>query len=345
MQQQNETFFLPDFCSVTAVLFLILVAELLAIVVTLAAVSVSGYSWAALGNTSLFLQWVVLPSAGMLCFFRRHFAHLSLPAAAGTSYTIILVNTLVVSLLGQWVMGAGEGARISTNLTLSHLLISAILAGIALRYFYLQQQLRLQQRAELQARIEALQARIRPHFLFNSMNSIASLIVTDPELAEQVVEDLADLFRQSLSMEQTEVVIGEEIEFCRRFARIEALRLGDRLRLEWQVGELPRELRIPRFTLQPLIENAIYHGVQPLADGGVVSVAIELDGDLCVIAVSNPVNPDAVGDPGNQMALDNIERRLKAVYGNQAEVVIDASPAAFAVRVSYPWANSQESPL
>lgn len=334
MRSNNVTFFLPDFCSVNAVLFLVLVAELLAIVVTLA--GGDGFGWTAFANASLFLQWVVLTSAGCLCVLRRHIANWSLPAAASFSYALIILITLLVSLAGQWIEQLGSVAAFDPAKTLAHLVISAILAGIALRYFYLQQQLRLQQQAELQARIEALQARIRPHFLFNSMNSIASLITTDPDLAERVVEDLADLFRQSLSTEQTEVSMRDEIELCQRFARIEGLRLGERLQLEWQLDDLPEGLKIPRFTLQPLIENAIYHGVQPLAEGGKVSVVVSLEGERCHIVVSNPVGPGGRED-GNRMALDNIERRLQAVYGGDAELKVLPGSDEFVVKLAYRW--------
>lgn len=332
----DDNFFLPDLCNVGAVLFLVLVAELLALVLTLAVGAGSGFSWETLALASLFTQWVVLSSAAILCLGRPYLARLTLPWAAACCYLVILVVTLVCSLGGQWLGLSLDGDSIDLWRTVDHLLISVILAGIALRYFYLQQQLRLQQEAELRARIEALQARIRPHFLFNSMNSIASLIASDPVLAEQVVEDLADLFRQSLATEQTEVSLEEELALCRRFVGIEALRLGQRLQVDWNIPQLPDGLKIPRFTLQPLIENAIYHGIQPLPEGGRVSVDIALDGDICRMQVRNPVLTGGAARSGNRMALQNISHRLKALYGSEARVEIERREASFAVSIAYP---------
>src|SRR5690606_15741716 len=127
---------------------------------------------------------------------------------------------------------------------------------------YLTQQLRLRQKAELEARIQALQSRIRPHFLFNSMNSIASLIGIDPQAAEAAVEDLSGLFRASLGQSSAEVSLDDEFELCRRYLRMEQLRLGERLRVRWDVDAVPTTLPIPALSLQPLLENAIYHGIQ-----------------------------------------------------------------------------------
>ncbi len=341
----DENFFLPDLCKVGAVLFLVLLAELLALVLSLAADTDKGFSWESLALISLFTQWVVLSSAALLCLLRPYLARLSLPWAATTSYTLILLVALLCSLAGQWLGLSAHGPGIALWRTLDHLLIAAILAGIALRYFYLQQQLRLQQEAELRARIEALQARIRPHFLFNSMNSIASLIVSDPVLAEQLVEDLADLFRQSLATEQTEVSLQEEVTLCRRFARIEGLRLGPRLQVDWSIDEQAEAVRIPRFTLQPLIENAIYHGIQPLPEGGRVQVTIVLDGDMCRIQVDNPVATAGVRPGGNRMALQNISHRLEALYGAAAEVKVSQQQGSFSVVIAYPVTASRRAPV
>jgi two-component system sensor histidine kinase AlgZ len=332
----DENFFLPDLCKVGAVLFLVLLAELLALVLSLAADIDKGFSWESLALTSLFAQWVVLSSAALLCLARPTLARLSLPWAAAASYLVILLVAMVCSLAGQYLDLSAHGPDIELWRTVDHLLITAILAGIMLRYFYLQQQLRLQQEAELRSRIEALQARIRPHFLFNSMNSIASLIGSDPQLAEQVVEDLADLFRQSLATDQTEVSLLEEVELCRRFVRIEALRLGRRLQVDWHIDELPAAVKIPRFTLQPLIENAIYHGIQPLPEGGQVRVAVSLDGAVCRLQVDNPVAAGVCAPSGNRMALHNISHRLKALYGPAAEIKVMQGEASFSVAIAYP---------
>eukprot|EP01031_Cornospumella_fuschlensis_P016430 gene16430-20080_t len=146
------------------------------------------------------------------------------------------------------------------------------MSALLLRYFFLQSQWRRQQQAELRARIESLQARIRPHFLFNSLNSIASLVVIDPYKAEQAVLDLSDLFRASLAKPGTLVSWAEELELSKRYLSIEQYRLGERLQLDWQVDDVPDDLPIPQLTLQPLLENALIYGIQPRIEGGLVRV-------------------------------------------------------------------------
>src|SRR5690606_18432559 len=209
-------------------------------------------------------------------------------------------------------------------------------AGIALRYFYLAQELRQRQRAELEARVQALQSRIRPHFLFNSMNSIASLIGSDPVAAEKAVEDLATLFRATLSQTSTEVTIAEAVALCRRYLSIEQLRLGRRLRLECQVDALPGQLPIPGVALQPRPENAVYHGIQTLPEGGCIRIEGEFSDGWVRLVVSNPLAGSVVSDhQGNRMALDNIERRLQALYGEDAGVRAVEDGQQFTARLFY----------
>src|SRR5690606_13067009 len=211
------------------------------------------------------------------------------PLQAGlASYLVVLVITLFFSLLSGFIQKETQNLL---DRILSHLLIAAVFAGIVLRYFYLQQQLRNQQQAELNARIQALQARIRPHFLFNSMNSIASLIDYDPVSAEKLIVDLCELFRASLN-EPGLVPLQQEIELCQRFISIEQTRLGSRLTVEWRMDKIP-DTEIPGLLLQPLIENAIFHGIQPLRDGGTIRILIEEIAGTCRIQIVNPIGTGA----------------------------------------------------
>ncbi|MFZ5723608.1 MAG: sensor histidine kinase [Pseudomonadota bacterium] len=340
-----EHFFLPDLCGREAVGILVLVAELLAIVLVLARSGLTTDAWLDLAVTSLFVQLVALSSAAILCQLRKHLEGLHRRQAAVLAYGVIVADALFFSLLTQYLYGAVLGAaNPATGPTLasvlSHVLIAAIIGGLIMRYFYVQEQLRLQQEAELKARIQALQSRIRPHFLFNSMNIIASLIATDPETAETVVEDLADLFRASLRDAGNEVPLAQELDLCRRYIRIEQLRLGERLRVDWQLADLPlADLRIPLLTLQPLLENAIYHGIQPLADGGTVTVAATFrDGEIR-IRVDNPVGdaPPETGHRGNRMAMENIRYRLQAMYGPEAGIEGGRQGDSYGTTLHYPF--------
>ncbi|MGK0442182.1 MAG: two-component system sensor histidine kinase AlgZ [Pseudohongiellaceae bacterium] len=336
-------FYLPDLSQVKAVLFIVLVAELLAIVLTLNNSSVVNFDWQGFALKSLFCQWAFLSSAAALCRLRPWLGRLSLAAGAAISYSLIVTLITLLAIVGQWQLtSAIQSGEWSLNIAslIDTVIIAAILAGIALRYFYLSQQLQRRQQAELQARIQALQSRIRPHFLFNSMNIIASLIAVDQQAAEKAVEDLASLFRASLSDSNTQGTLQEELELCQSYARIEQNRLGHRLKVAWQTHEVPQRLAMPCLTLQPLLENAIYHGIQNLVEGGTVSVEAVYDNQWLTVTISNPYNPKQGHHSGNQMAIPNIEHRLKALYGEKASLVTERSENnsqhLYRVTVSYP---------
>ncbi|MFA7553113.1 MAG: histidine kinase [Spongiibacteraceae bacterium] len=337
----EQAFFIPDLCNVQALLFLVLVAELLAIVLALADGGVQYFDWSAFALTSLFVQWVFLLSAALLCQLRPHLSNWPVPWSAGLCYLLLLMVVAATNIASQYLLNGALSGIDNWTLdlwqTLTHVLICAVLAGIALRYFYLTQQLRMRQRAELMARIQALQSRIRPHFLFNSMNIIASLIPVDQDAAETAVEDLASLFRASLAEVETEVSLADELDVCRRYARIEQLRLGDRLRLDWQVNTVPPTLKIPSLSLQPLLENAIYHGIQQLPEGGVVTIKAEYQQGVLRVEVANPVlNDSGVNTEGNRLAQNNINHRLQALYGPKAGLSSYLLQHQYVAVLSYP---------
>jgi two-component system sensor histidine kinase AlgZ len=341
----EKEFFIPDLCNVQAVLFLVLVAELLAIVLELAESGLRTFNWQSFALASLFIQWVFLLSAALLCQLRSGLSDWPLARAASLCYLVILIVVVLTSVLAQWSLsgvfsGSGQWQLDGWKLA-SNVVMCAVLAGIMLRYFYLTQQLRLNQKAELQARIQALQSRIRPHFLFNSMNIIASLIAVDQDAAEAAVEDLAGLFRASLAEVATEVTLAEELALCRRYTRIEKLRLGDRLQIDWQVDRVPATVNIPSLTLQPLLENAIYHGIQQMPKGGIVTVEADYKQGVFSLTVANPVIDSTtakLGTGGNRLAQDNIHRRLQALYGPKAglKAGIVEHQHIYKAQISYP---------
>ncbi|TCD18695.1 sensor histidine kinase [Pseudomonas sp. IC_126] len=341
----TDDFFVPELCQPEALLGLVLLAELLVLVFVLAEPMQPGFNWMRLALTSLFVQWVMLLSAGLTCQLRPLLARLS-PWAAGLACCVMVVGltlacTAVADIyqLGGPLTRAGE-----VNLYLRHALISLIMSGLLLRYFYLQSQWRRQEQAELKARIESLQARIRPHFLFNSLNSIASLVVTDPSKAEQAVLDLSDLFRASLARPGTLVPWRDELELSRRYLSIEHYRLGDRLQVEWQVDGVPDDLLIPQLTLQPLLENALIHGIQPRIDGGMVSVTANYVDGMFHLEVSNPFDDGAQTQPsrGTQQALHNIDARLTALFGPAASLSVKRYNARYYTCLRYPCATQKQ---
>lgn len=323
-QNTSDDFFLPNFCTGRNTLVVVVIAELVALMLALGRNQPGLAFWQHLGMVSLFLQWLALSSAAIVCLLRRRLASLPERHAALLSYLLLVATTLALSeaawQVGQW------GGTTQALFPLDHAgflirntLVSAIVSMIVLRYFYVQHQWKRNLERESHARIDALQARIRPHFLFNSMNTIAALIRNNPQAAEQAVEDLADLFRASLSDARTLVTLQEEIAITKLYERIEQLRLASRLRVTWELGDLPLQMPVPLLILQPLLENAIYHGIEPQPQGGAIRITGTVEKDVLRITVHNPL-PAAPyrRHSGNQLALNNIRQRLLLAFHGRA---------------------------
>lgn len=341
--------FLPNLCGTQALFLLVLVAELLALLLTIADHGLSPFNWDSLALVSVQIQWIVIFSALGLCRLRHWLGTRTQFQAGALSYGLVLAITLVLCSLGQWFLYAVSGLifladhhfEFDAGLLIENLTITAIVAGVLLRYLYLQQQLHNQRDAEMQARIQALQSRIRPHFLFNSMNSIASLIGSAPETAERVVEDLSELFRASLA-EPGLIPLSRELTLCKHYLDIEQLRLSSRLVVDWQIGTYDPNIKIPSLMLQPLVENAIFHGIEPLQQGGTVTIKVSQNDKLLRIVISNPYplrKKSAPSEPNgrhNSMALDNIRRRLVAHYGGNARMSSSAENGIFTTYIFCP---------
>lgn len=331
--QPTNNGLLPHLCSGPAVFGLVIAGELIALALVLMNSTLTHFPWVQLGYVSMTVQWIVLLSALALCQLSRVLSSLSAVLGGGLAYLLVLLIGLVVLMLAQWVIDG----YIDLLSLIKNMILTAIFSGIFLRFLYLQQQLRHQQHAELQSRIQALHARIRPHFLFNSMNAVASLIPVNPELAEKVVEDLSQLFRVSLQ-EASLVSLDEEISLCRSYVDIEHIRLGERLQVQWNCDHGLTNIEVPSLILQPLIENAIYHGIQRLPDGGVIQIVTGIKHHQLELKVMNPL-PVLVdnqtddlsnlleGKKSNRMALRNIEHRLQAHYGQEATIDVQFKPA------------------
>ncbi|MBA3581516.1 MAG: histidine kinase [Gammaproteobacteria bacterium] len=331
---------LPNFCSNRGVLLVVLIAELLAMVLTLGRGGSAETMIIYFAYASMFIQSVALCDAGLLCLARQYLHMLRGWSLAAFVYILLQCVTLLLSEISWWVMqyvGAASGVR-HFHLLLHNLCISAIITAVAMRYFYIRHQQDLHQRAETEARVAALQARIRPHFLFNSMNTIASLVHDKPDAAESAVLDLADLFRSTLS-EQRAVSLAEEIDIVRRYLRMEQLRLGDRLSVQWNIPDYLLEYPLPALILQPLVENAVYHGIEPLRDGGQVVINGHDTTKSLILSVINPVRekrPSQTHARGNRMAVDNIRQRLKLAYGDAASLRMEEDEGEYRVFLVIP---------
>lgn len=335
--RQQAELFLPDFCGIRMVFAVVVLAQLFAFVLTLAPLqSPSGDRWYDLGMNSLFVQWAALSSSALMCAGRHLLAKLSDAAAAAVAYLSMLLIVAVLSEGAYRVLNlAGEEPDHLWFLG-RNLAIGALVSALVLRYFYVQHQWACNVRAESRARLEALQARIRPHFLFNSMNTIASLTRSAPAQAEAAVENLADLFRVSLGRGGDRIPLHEELELCRRYLAIEALRLGDRLQVSWSVEALPGEALIPPLSLQPLLENAIYHGIEALTEGGAIAIRGERQGARLSLTVRNPLPAGGDTRRGHQLAQENVRQRFAAHYGPAAGLEAQREGGIYEVRLYWP---------
>lgn len=320
---------------------MVLLAELFALVLALNEIDKPDEFWNQLAIISLFVQWVVLGTAAALCFCKRWLNRLGSTAAALAVLGLTLLITLLFSIAGWWFLEphidfmANPAPPIP--LLVRNLAIGGIVTLIALRYFYVQHHWKRNVEAEARARLQALQARIHPHFLFNALNTIASLIHHQPDRAEQAVLDLADMLRSALAY-QERITLGAELELTRRYLAIESLRLGERLRVNWRLDEdLPLDLPTPALLLQPLVENAIHHGIQRLPAGGILTIRIERQSRVLRVTVANPCPLDgAAAKPGQGIAQHNIRQRLQLAYNAPNPLEITETPGRYQIAFSIP---------
>jgi two-component system sensor histidine kinase AlgZ len=341
----ERSLYLPDFCAPRMVLAVVLIVELTALVVTLARESGTLDFFTDLARTSLFLIWIGLSAAAVLCALRARLASMSV--ARGAAVVLALLSAIVAIVSeAAWRIGqstlAGGGAMVDlfprehAAFVARNVAIAFIVSALALRYFYVTHEWRRNVEEQARARVNALQARIRPHFLFNSMNTIAALTRSDPRRAEEAVQDLADLFRANLSEKRNEITIADEIEVARTYERMEQLRLGGRLSVEWRVKGVPSHAIVPSLLIQPLLENAIYHGIEPRPQGGKVTVTGEFANGLITIVVKNPMPDAPVPREGNRLALANIRERLSLMYGERATVKAGRFDDEYIVTLRFP---------
>jgi two-component system sensor histidine kinase AlgZ len=226
---------------------------------------------------------------------------------------------------------AGDAARgLPRTLTLAAIAALLVLA-------YLRLLTRAYSPALAEARLQALQSRIRPHFLFNSLNAVLSLIRRDPPRAEQALEDLADLFRVLMQDNRRFVPLADEIALLERYVNLEQLRLGARLVVAWELETAPRDALMPPMVLQPLLENAIYHGVEPATAEGRVVVHIARRGARVLARIDNPYIAEQANRAGNRMALENIRERLQLFFDAEARVETRVTGARYVVEIEMPY--------
>jgi two-component system sensor histidine kinase AlgZ len=251
----------------------------------------------------------------------------------------MVLIVILGSVMAQWMDTMLEMQLIPPNphtFVRDNALVAALLGAAMLRYFYVLAEWQARLAAVAHARVEALQARIRPHFLFNSMNTVAALVRVDPEAAERTVEDLSELFRAALGQDDTHSgTLGEELQLVDRYLAIEQLRLGERLRVQRELDDLPRDASMPVLLLQPLVENAVRHGVQPLREGGQIVLRGRCDGAMMRIDIDNPLaDGPSVGGSGH--GLNNVRQRVAYHFGPRASMEAGPQGNRFVVTLLLP---------
>lgn len=246
---------------------------------------------------------------------------------------IIMALALVLTSLCAYIYQAGI-SPLTTSQYFQVMLLC--MADVTLSLYYMDLLQRAYSPAIAEARLQALQARIRPHFLFNSLNAVLSLIRSQPQRAETALEDMAELFRVLMADNRALVPLSQEITLCQQYLSIEKLRLDERLQVEWHMADIPSSLRIPPLILQPLLENAVYHGIEALAQGGTIVINITPSAQSLLLRISNPLSPRPEKSGGNKMALKNIRERLRLHYDLEAQLSQHEEHGQYVVEITIP---------
>ena len=336
----SPTPYLPDFCRLPRIAAVCGIVQLVVVLIYISPSRTELGSISTFAYATAFAQWLALTVALVLCKAREHLVRF--PPWLGFALAAIL--PALITAVAAWFIYVIDRATYSNVLqavgawrfVLSIALMIGLLTAVMLRYFYVRDQWQEQVRVNAKASLQALQARINPHFLFNSMNTIAALVRRDPATAETAIEDLSDLFRAALGDDDTESTLAQELQIVRQYLAIEQLRLGARLRLDWQVADdLPMDCPMPRLMLQPLFENAVVHGIAPLPEGGEIRFEARLEAGLLHFMLSNPVPPQQVF-AGHGHALASVKKRLELFYGSTAGITERQSEGRFISHMQVP---------
>lgn len=272
---QSQPTMIPDLCRLPVTLASMVVVQLLLIVYVLSLAALQNFDWSQFALLSLYVQWILLAGLFAVCALRNRFNRMSRTWCVFAILCLMSSITAVVNTLFQWLAMRSQGAAFSIDFAwmFRDILIVVVLSAIALRYSFLQLRWKTEQIASEAARFDALQSRIQPHFLFNTMNSIASLVREQPAQAEEAIEDLSRLLRQQIDIDQKFHDWQHELALCEAYLRIERLRYQDRMTIQWDVEQIPHDLQLPPLVLQPLVENAVRHGIAKLMEPGFIRIS------------------------------------------------------------------------
>ena len=324
---------LPDFRSLGVTLRAALLANGMALLMALAQAS----SWQDIAQRmteiSALLQPVLLSGLLLLYALNSRLARLAYWQGAAAVLLLVVMVTLAIYHLGGelYVPPIGYGYFHSWR----YALLSAAAAALLLAYFRLRAH--ALSPALHEARLQALQARIRPHFLFNSINAVLGIVRADPKRAEAALEDMSDLFRMAMAQSGDMVPLRDEVALARQYLALEQLRLGERLKVNWHIEDLPDDALLPPLMLQPLLENAVYHGIEPLAGGGIIDIRLYHSGKEIHVEMYNPRQEQGTHHAGNKMALTNIRERLALQFDVEARYTVEAGKDFYRVHIMLPY--------
>jgi two-component system sensor histidine kinase AlgZ len=321
---------LPNFCNLGVMLRSLLIANLF----VLAAAFVRSATLDGAGREFLVMAALCEPllivSLVVLCAARR--------VLHAMGYFPSMAAIAAFEVLAAWLVSAAGAEVMPGDRTLPFVHVAVLtlfVTGCLLAYFDLRA--RALSPAIAEARIQALQARIRPHFLYNSINAVLSLIRSEPRRAERALEDMADLFRVLMADNRTLAPIASEVELARQYLAIESLRLGERLRVAWRIDAMPGDALVPPLLLQPLVENAVYHGVEPSPEGGEIAIEVGVKDGRLLMTLTNPLPVESRHSGGNKMALANIRERLQLHFDAEASMQSEARDGTYRVTIRMPY--------
>jgi len=323
---------LPDFRNFGILLRILLLANGIALLVTLVEVPTLADAARRFTANAALVEPMLLLSLLALSALNPWLQRL--PYAAGVAVVLAIEAALTLALHAlarDWLLTEPVSAA-------RWLLVVLIVSAALLAYFNLRN--RALSPALAEARLQALQARIRPHFLFNSINAVLSLVRQEPRRAEAALEDMAGLFRALMADNREFAPLADEVELCRQYLALEKLRLGDRLQVEWHVDRMPGDALVPPLALQPLLENAVYHGIEPREGPGVVSISIYAVRERLHIVLRNPYARSGNHHAGNKMAVANIRERLKLHFDVAAEFAARVGDDHYEVRMAMPYVRA-----
>lgn len=341
VQKNQQKIWLTDFCESMRIFISIVMIQIVVVIYAMSFLSFDLGFLRKLSILTLMAQLTGLSILILMCKLRYFLNKFDVTAGVVVLISlIVLTTTLLAQTIGfldiqlTFHMIPDESSVSYLNLKLS---VASVLIGLALvRYFYIQDQWSRQVEKLSEARLNALQARIKPHFLFNSLNSIASLISIDAERAETAIIDFSGLMRQAFSHKEQDITVAEELSWVKDYLAIEKLRLAERLSYQINCESELLNNKIPILCLQPLVENAVIHGIQPIETGGNINISITNIESKLLITVSNPYQTTITQSTSNGMALRNINERLQLQYGSNAYMHIDQKNNIFEVKLGIP---------